>query len=54
VLAQDEASSVIFGMPAEAIRTGAVDQIVGIDEMYSAIEKHLESICRLAQPIGSR
>jgi len=26
---------VIFGMPAEAIRTGAVDQVVGIDEMYA-------------------
>lgn len=54
VLAQDEATSVIFGMPAEAIRTGAVDQVVGIDEMYPAIEKYLESICRQIQPIGSR
>ena len=54
VLAQDEASSVIFGMPAEAIRTGAVDQVVGIDEMYPAIEKYLESICRPIQSIGSR
>jgi two-component system, chemotaxis family, protein-glutamate methylesterase/glutaminase len=54
VLAQDEATSVIFGMPAEAIRTGVVNQVVGIDEMYPAIEKYLESICRLMQPIGSR
>lgn len=54
VLAQDEATSVIFGMPAEAIRTGAVDQVLGIDEMYPAIEKYLEAICRQAQPIGSR
>jgi two-component system, chemotaxis family, protein-glutamate methylesterase/glutaminase len=54
VLAQDEASSVIFGMPAEAIRTGAVNHVVGIDEMYPAIEKYLESICRHTQPIGSR
>lgn len=54
VLAQDEATSVIFGMPAEAIRTGAVNHVVGIDEMYPAIEKYLESICRLMQPIGSR
>jgi two-component system chemotaxis response regulator CheB len=54
VLAQDEASSVIFGMPAEAIRTGAVDQVVGIDEMYAAIEKYVESISRLTQPVGSR
>jgi two-component system chemotaxis response regulator CheB len=54
VLAQDEATSVIFGMPAEAIRTGSVDQVVGIDEMYPAIEKYLEAICRQIQPIGSR
>jgi two-component system chemotaxis response regulator CheB len=54
VLAQDEATSVIFGMPAEAIRTGAVDQVVGIDEMYPAIEKYVESICRQMLPIGSR
>jgi two-component system, chemotaxis family, protein-glutamate methylesterase/glutaminase len=54
VLAQDEATSVIFGMPAEAIRTGVVDQVVGIDEMYSVIEKHLEVICRQMQPAGPR
>ena len=54
VLAQDEATSVIFGMPAEAIRTGVVDQVVGIDDMYAAIEKHLEVICRQMQPIGQR
>jgi two-component system chemotaxis response regulator CheB len=54
VLAQDEATSVIFGMPAEAIRTGVVDQVAGIDEMYAAIEKHLEVICRQMQPIGPR
>jgi two-component system chemotaxis response regulator CheB len=55
VLAQDEASSVIFGMPAEAIRSGVVDQVLGIDEMYKAIEKCVESICRLTQPVaGSR
>ena len=34
VLAQDEATSVIFGMPAEAIKTGAVDQVLGIDDIY--------------------
>jgi len=54
VLAQDEASSVIFGMPAEAIRTGAVDQVVGIDEMYAAIEKYVDSIYRPTQSVGSR
>jgi two-component system chemotaxis response regulator CheB len=54
VLAQDEASSVIFGMPAEAIRTGAVDHVVGIDEMYAAIDKYVQLISRQSQPVGSR
>jgi len=54
VLAQDEASCVIYGMPAEAVRTGAVDQVVGIEEMYAAIEKYVEIISRSTQPVGSR
>jgi two-component system, chemotaxis family, protein-glutamate methylesterase/glutaminase len=53
VLAQDEATSVIFGMPAEAIKTGAVDQTLGIDDIYPAIEKRVLSICRPA-PVGVR
>ncbi len=51
VLAQDEATSVIFGMPAEAIRLAAVDQVLGIDDIYAAIEKRLVSICK-ATPVG--
>jgi two-component system, chemotaxis family, protein-glutamate methylesterase/glutaminase len=53
VLAQDEATSVIFGMPAEAIKTGAVEQILPIDDIYSAIEKRVLSLCR-ATPVGVR
>jgi chemotaxis response regulator CheB len=41
-------------MPAEAVRTGAVDQVVGIEEMYAAIEKYVETISRSSQPVGSR
>ena len=41
VIAQDEATSVIFGMPAEAIRTGAVDQVLPIDNIFHAIEKRV-------------
>ena len=41
VLAQDEATSVIFGMPAEAIKAGAVDQVLRIDDIYAAIEKRV-------------
>jgi two-component system, chemotaxis family, protein-glutamate methylesterase/glutaminase len=33
VFAQDEASSVVFGMAREAIRVGAVDEILPLDEM---------------------
>src|SRR5271169_3226406 len=53
VIAQDEASSVIFGMPAEAIKAGAVDQILGIDDIYPAIEKRVIGICRTT-PVGVR
>lgn len=41
VLAQDEATSVIFGMNAEAIRAGAVDQVLPIEGMFAAIEKRI-------------
>ncbi len=53
VLAQDEATSVIFGMPAEAIRAGVVDQVLGIDDIYPAIEKRVLGLSRLA-PVGAR
>ena len=39
VIAQDESTSVIFGMPAEAIKTGAVDQVLPIDGISAALEK---------------
>lgn len=32
-LAQDEATSTIFGMPQEAIRIGAAEKIVGLHEV---------------------
>jgi len=53
VLAQDEATSVIFGMPAEAIKAGAVDHVLAIDDIYPAIEKRVLGICRPA-PVGVR
>jgi two-component system chemotaxis response regulator CheB len=36
-LAQDEASCVVFGMPKEAIRLGAVDQVVPLESVAEAI-----------------
>ena len=41
VIAQDEATSVIFGMNAEAIKTGAVDQVVPLEGVFTAIEKRV-------------
>ena len=53
VLAQDEATSVIFGMPAEAIKTGAVEQTLALDDIYAAIEKRVLALSRPA-PVGAR
>jgi two-component system chemotaxis response regulator CheB len=39
VIAQDENTSVIFGMPSEAIKTGAVDQVLALDSIPAALEK---------------
>jgi two-component system chemotaxis response regulator CheB len=53
VLAQDEATSVIFGMPAEAIKAGVVDHVLSIDDIYAAIEKRVLGLCR-STPVGVR
>ena len=37
VLAESEESSVVFGMPKEAIATGDVSRIVSLDRMCDAI-----------------
>jgi two-component system, chemotaxis family, protein-glutamate methylesterase/glutaminase len=36
-VAQDEASSVVFGMPKEAIARGGVDRIVSLDQIAREI-----------------
>jgi two-component system chemotaxis response regulator CheB len=53
VIAQDEATSVIFGMPAEAIKLQIVDQVLGIDDIYSALEKRVLALTR-APLVGVR
>ena len=53
VIAQDEATCVIFGMPAEAIKAQAVDQVLGLDDIYAAIEKRVIALTR-ATPVGVR
>jgi two-component system, chemotaxis family, protein-glutamate methylesterase/glutaminase len=51
VIAQDEATSVIFGMPAEAIKAANVQQVLPLDDIYAAIEKRVINICK-ATPVG--
>ena len=51
VIAQDEATSVIFGMPAEAIKAANVEQVLGIDDIYAAIEKRVIGLSK-ATPVG--
>ncbi|MFG6463892.1 chemotaxis response regulator protein-glutamate methylesterase [Roseateles sp. DXS20W] len=38
-LAQDEASCVVFGMPMEAIKLGAVDEVLPLDGMADAVTR---------------
>jgi two-component system chemotaxis response regulator CheB len=44
VIAQDESTAVIFGMPHEAMKTGAVDKTLPIENIYPAIEKRVNYI----------
>ena len=34
----------IFGMPAEAIKTGAVDEVLPLDDIGAAIEKRVAKL----------
>lgn len=42
-IAQDEKSCVVFGMPKEAIKTGAVDAVVSLDNITQHLIKRLQS-----------
>lgn len=42
-LAQDEASCVVFGMPREAIRMGAADEVLPLDHFAARIDRHASS-----------
>lgn len=39
VIAESESTAVIFGMPQQAIRTGAVDQVLPLGEIATAIQR---------------
>jgi CheB methylesterase len=47
-LAQDEASCVVFGMPAEAIKAGGGDEILPLEAMAQAVLRY----CRHESPHG--
>jgi two-component system chemotaxis response regulator CheB len=38
-IAQDEESCIVFGMPKEAIRLGAIDKVAGLNEIPALIER---------------
>ncbi len=42
IIAQDKESSVIFGMPAEAIKAGVVDYVVPLNKIAQEVNR----ICR--------
>ncbi len=41
VIAQDEASSVVWGMPGSVVRAGAADQVMALDRIVPAILEYL-------------
>jgi two-component system chemotaxis response regulator CheB len=40
-IAQDETSCVVFGMPKEAIKAGAVDKVLALSDIAAAILTHV-------------
>jgi two-component system, chemotaxis family, protein-glutamate methylesterase/glutaminase len=48
-IAQDESTAVIFGMPQEAIKTGAIDVVHPADDIFGAIEKRVLQIFSAAR-----
>jgi two-component system chemotaxis response regulator CheB len=45
-IAQDEASSVVYGMPREAFRLGAVDRVLALPDIAAAIETAVYAAAR--------
>ncbi len=50
-IAQDEATSAIFGMPAEAIRLGAAERVLPLEEIPEAIAMFLAPVAQRKEPI---
>jgi len=53
VIAQDESTSTIFGMPAEAIKTGAVDKVLPVDAIRGGLEKRVLELLGPPVPTGA-
>jgi two-component system chemotaxis response regulator CheB len=49
VIAQDESTSVIFGMPSEAIRSGAVHQVKPLGSICNAIEQQVSLLSGMVE-----
>jgi two-component system chemotaxis response regulator CheB len=53
-IAQDEASCVVFGMPREAIRLGAAQSVLPLEQIATHVERFAnESTARPAEPVAS-
>ena len=50
---QDEASSIVFGMPKEAIARGAADEVVPLSRMAAAILRNVQPRASTARGEGS-
>lgn len=48
-LAQDEASSAVYGMPKAAVEAGAVDRVVGIDGLASVLAELVHELATAAE-----
>ncbi len=49
ILAEDESSCVVFGMPRAAIQTGCVHRVVPIEQMAAALYEEVLSLCKTSQ-----
>jgi two-component system chemotaxis response regulator CheB len=51
-IAQDEESSVVYGMPKEAVRIGAVDEIVALNKIPSELVRLFQKVVRKKNSIN--
>jgi two-component system chemotaxis response regulator CheB len=49
ILAEDESSCVVFGMPRAAIQTGCVHRVVPIEQMATALYEEVLQLCKTCQ-----